>query len=157
MSIKQRVIDLSEKRSFAVRMNRSLKTHNRFFNAELELDPLEAQTIAGKWLRLLNKDYAFKDGDFAILIEDVLGDLLKTIIEHSPCVFTLDLEPASVFLAGRAALWFVIDLYDTIFNVTSVRDPDVLREAANDFVIWPETAKHFAQNLNLPSPRYPDM
>lgn len=150
MSIKHQIQDLYEKRGFAKRLNRSVKRYNRAFQDEIELNEMNALAVAGRWRRIVTGDYEFEDGNFAVLIEEMLGDLLYELIDSSP--FTLDLDEAPALSSAQAGIWFVIELYTTILNLAFQPDISEVREYARLLCEEPRVAHQFASELRLPHP-----
>lgn len=150
MSIKHQVQDLYEKRSFAKRLNRNVKRYNRAFHDEIELNEMNALVVAGRWRRIITGDYEFEEGNFAILIEEMLGELLYEVVDNSP--FTLDLEEAPLLSSAQAGIWFIIELYNTILNLTVEPPISDVRNFARALCEDPNVAHSFAAELNLPHP-----
>ncbi len=150
MSIKHQIQDLYEKRAFAKKLNRNVKRYNRAFQDDIELNEMNALLVAGRWKRIVTRDYEFEEGNFSILIEEMLGELLYEIVDQSP--FTLDLDTAPLLSSAQAGIWFVIEIYNTIFNLTVEPTISDIREYARILCEDHNTAHRFAAELKLPHP-----
>lgn len=150
MSVVHQIRSLYDKKNFVKRLHRSMKRYNREFGDDLDLEDLEARSVAGDWRRILTSNYDFADEMFEVLRDEIFGELLYCMITRKHPPFSKDLDPPPPLSVVLASLTFILDITETVLNRTIVRDRVLIERFAATLLATPRLAHTWGHALAIP-------
>lgn len=150
MSIKYEITSLYKTQNFVQQLYKSIAAYNGRYGTKFAMEDFAGRRIAESWRNILTAEYDFQDGDFAVLVVEVFGELLHEMITAELIPFTVNKAPAPKSDVIRISIHFILDLLEKTVRVKFVRSQDSID--AFVIVLGSESsqAHSFAKRLNLP-------
>lgn len=148
MSIKRTIIRLYDnEENFLQHLRKGARKYNKAFGDSVVLDETAAKAAVIYWRAILGSRFEFVDGDFAVLVEEIFGELLFTIHRHQPKLFAGGVKPYSNIMC---CAYITAQLACRFANVPFLVSKPDLNAFALTLRSQPYQSQRYAHHLHLP-------